>query len=83
MRLTDDQLLEFYQNLKEASQQHRLSTPDYEVGQFLQGLIPHPTSGTMKVKGKVILENGDRYLEDEQGTTYPLSAMEGIEKSDD
>ncbi len=77
-RLSDSQLLEFYQNLKATSSQPRQQTPDYEVGQFLQGLIPHPVTGTMKVKGKVVEENGDRCLEDKQGVTYPLAVMENI-----
>ncbi|WP_009547940.1 hypothetical protein [Crocosphaera subtropica] len=37
-RLTDSQLLEFYENLKEGSLLHRLSTPDYEVGQHEFGV---------------------------------------------
>ncbi len=77
-RLNDDQLLEFYHNLKAASSKPRQQTLHYEVGQMLQGLIPHPVSGTMKVKGKVLLENGDRQLEDKHGVTYPLSVMEDI-----
>ncbi|WP_107667543.1 phage/plasmid primase, P4 family [Cyanothece sp. BG0011] len=77
-RLTDAQLLEFYENLKEASLLHRLSTPNYEVGQMLQGLIPHPVTGTIKVQGKVVEIDGDRYLKDENGVSYPLSVMEGI-----
>ncbi|EAZ89378.1 phage/plasmid primase, P4 family [Crocosphaera chwakensis] len=76
-RLSDSQLLEFYNNLKEASQQHRLSTPDYEVGQLLQGLIPHPM-GMMKIKGKVVEIDGNYYLEDKQGVTYTISVMEEI-----
>ncbi|MEL4897314.1 DNA primase, partial [Crocosphaera sp. Alani8] len=75
-RLNDDQLLEFYQNLKGASVTTK-ETPKYEVGQFLQGLLPHPM-GMMKVEGKVVEENGDRWLKDENGVTYPLAVMEGI-----
>ncbi|MGK7955468.1 MAG: DUF5906 domain-containing protein, partial [Crocosphaera sp.] len=77
-RLTDDQLLEFYQNLKAASSQPRQQTPNYEVGQMLQGLIPHPVTGTMTVKGKVVEEIGDRWLKDQHGVTYPLTVMENI-----
>ncbi len=77
-RLSNDQLLEFYQNLKATSSQPTRQTPNYEVGQMLQGLIPHPVSGMMAVKGKVILENGDRWLEDKYGVTYPLAVMENI-----
>ena len=77
-RLSDSQLLEFYQNLKAASSTPRQQTPDYAVGQLLQGLIPHPVSGMMKVKGKVVEENGDRCLEDKHGVTYPLSVMDSI-----
>ncbi len=87
-RLSDSQLLEFYKNLKAASSQPRqqptpFSSPSQEgvrgwVGQLLQGLIPHPVSGTMKVKGRVVEENGDRCLEDKHGVTYPLAVMENI-----
>ncbi|MDJ0583199.1 phage/plasmid primase, P4 family [Crocosphaera sp.] len=77
-RLSDSQLLEFYNNLKAASSQPQGQTPNYEVGQFLQGLIPHPVTGTMKLVGKVIEVNGDRQLEDKQGVTYPLSVIEQV-----
>ena len=77
-RLTDDQLVEFYQNLKQASVTSK-ETPKYEVGQFLQGLVPHPM-GMVKVQGKVVEENGDRWLKDENGFTYPLAVMEEIEE---
>ncbi|MGK7954845.1 MAG: DNA primase, partial [Crocosphaera sp.] len=77
-RLSDSQLLEFYNNLKAASSQPRQQKPDYEVGLMLQGLIPHPVTGTMKVQGKVVEENGDHCLEDKHGVTYPLGVMEEI-----
>ncbi|EAZ90075.1 phage/plasmid primase, P4 family [Crocosphaera chwakensis] len=76
-RLSDNQLLEFYQNLKATSMTPPRQTPDYEVGQMLQGYIPHPM-GMMKVKGKVVEVNGGFWLEDEHGVSYPLSVMEGI-----
>ena len=79
-RLSDSQLLEFYQNLKAASSQPTRQTPNYEVGQLLQGLIPHPVSGMIKVKGKVVEVNGDLWLEDKQGVTYPLGVMEEIKE---
>ncbi|WP_107670135.1 phage/plasmid primase, P4 family [Cyanothece sp. BG0011] len=59
-------------------QQESQPIPQYEVGQLLEGLIPHPVTGTMKVMGKVVLENGDHWLKDKQGITYPISVMEGI-----
>ncbi|NQZ61951.1 phage/plasmid primase, P4 family, partial [Crocosphaera sp.] len=77
-RLSDSQLLEFYQNLKTSSSKPRQQTPNYEVGQLLEGLIPHPVTRTMKVKGKVVLQNGNYWLEDKQGITYPLSVIEEI-----
>ena len=36
--------------------------------------------GMVKVQGKVVEENGDRWLKDENGFTYPLAVMEGIEE---
>ncbi|MDJ0599558.1 MAG: hypothetical protein QNJ37_12030 [Crocosphaera sp.] len=76
-RLSDSQLLEFYKDLKAASSQPIGQTPNYEVGQLLQGLIPHPM-GMIKVKGKVVEVNGDLWLEDKHGVTYPLTVMDSI-----
>ncbi len=76
--LTDDQLLEFYQDLKRASQKPSPQTPAYQVGQFLQGKIPHPVTGMVTLKGKVIEVDGDPQLQDKQGLTYPLAVMENI-----
>ncbi len=85
--LTDDQLLEFYQDLKRASHQPSPQTPAYEVGQFLEGFIPHPVTGMVKVKGKVVEVDGappsgslrSRQLQDKQGFTYPLAVIENIQ----
>ncbi|MEL4897860.1 DUF5906 domain-containing protein, partial [Crocosphaera sp. Alani8] len=77
-RLTDDQLLEFYQNLKGASLTAK-ETPKYEIGQFLQGFVPHPM-GMVKVEGTVVEQNGDRWLKDESGITYPLTVMEEVKR---
>ncbi len=76
--LTDDQLLEFYQDLKRASHQPSPQTPAYEVGQFLQGKIPHPVTGMITLKGKVVEVDGDPQLQDKQGFTYPLAVIENI-----
>ncbi|MGK7931947.1 MAG: phage/plasmid primase, P4 family [Microcystaceae cyanobacterium] len=76
--LTDDQLLEFYEDLKAANRPTKQQTPAYEVGQFLQGLILHPLDGMIPLKGKVIEVNGRRELKDQNGYTYPLAVIEDI-----